>query len=172
MTRIRATGPDMEFEEIDANHAKIKDWYNTYMAPTLITHKVCFQTKGCWIDADTYWLNGQKHNWHRTGVGLGNDIITAVLNDGTFINIDGFSVNDMKTIFGIDANRKAGFVLYFDINGGKEPNIIGKDIFVTVYSSERGFVPAFNDRNSSQIKSDCSKTGKGVSCILNYLRQH
>ena len=58
-----------------------------------------------------------------------------------------------------------------DINGAKKPNIIGKDIFVAVYSREKGFVPAFNNRNSSQIKNDCSKSGRGVSCIMNYLKQ-
>lgn len=172
MIRIRATGADMEFEELDGNSVAIKNWYNQYMAPFLITQKVCFQTKGCWNEGDTYWLNGSKHNWNRTGVGVGNDIVTAILNDGTFINIDGFSVSDMKSIFGIDANGKAGFVLYFDINGGKKPNVIGKDIFVAVYSREKGFVPGFRDRNSSQIESDCSKSGRGVSCIMKYLRNH
>lgn len=172
MIRIQATGVDMEFEEIDGNSVAIRDWYNKYMAPFLVTQKVCFQTKGCWNKGDTYWLNGSKHNWNRTGVGVGSDIVTAVLNDGTFINIDGFSISDMKSIFGIDAKGKAGFVLYYDINGDKKPNVIGRDIYVAVYSREKGFVPAFKDRNSSQIKNDCSKSGRGVSCIMNYLREH
>ncbi len=172
MIRIRATGADMDFEEIDGDLQAIKDWYNLYMAPFLITQKVCYQTAGCWNEGDTYWLDGSVQSWNRKGVGLGNDIITAVLNDGTFINIDGFSASDMRSIFGIDATGVAGFVLYFDINGAKKPNTIGKDIFVTAYSGNTGFVPAFKDRTIDEIKDDCSRYGRGVSCIMNYLFKH
>ena len=171
MIRVRATGADMMFEEIDGNSQKIKEWYDEYMGPFLITTKVCHQKAGCWNEGDTYWLNGSKHNWNRTGVGVGSDIITAVLNDGTFINIDGFSISDMNTIFGIDAEGKAGFVAYFDINGMRKPNTIGKDIFVAVYAADIGFVPAYAHRNMSQVDSDCSSKGKGVSCIIKYLNK-
>ncbi len=171
MIRVRATGADMMFEEIDGNSQKIKEWYDEYMGPFLITTKVCHQKAGCWNAGDTKWMNGTTHTWNRTGVGVGTDIITAVLNDGTFICIDGFSITDMDRYFGIDAEGKAGFVVYFDINGMKKPNTVGKDIFVAVYSADVGFVPAFAHRKMPQVDSDCSSTGRGVSCIIKYLNK-
>ena len=171
MIRVRATGADMMFEEIDGNSQKIKEWYDEYLGPFLITTKVCYQKAGCWNEGDTKWLNGSTHSYNKTGVGLGSDIITAVLNDGTLINIDGFSVADMDKLFGIDAEGTAGFVVYFDINGVKKPNTIGKDIFCAVYSADIGFVPAYAHRKMPQIDSDCSSTGKGTSCIIKYLNK-
>ncbi len=173
MLRIKGTGADMSFDEIDGSQQAINDWYNTYMAPYLITQKVCYSTAGCWNEGDTYWLNGLVQSWNRTGIGLGSDIVTAVLNDGTFICIDGFSAHDMWNVFGTNVPGEAGFVVYFDINGPRKPNTIGKDIFITAYSSSvGGLVPAFKDKSAEDINDDCSSYGRGVSCIMKYLAEH
>ena len=59
--------------------------------------------------------------------------------------------------------------MFFDINGVKKPNTVGKDIFPLVYT-EKGIRPAYSDKTQSQIDKDCSKTGTGYSCIRNYLK--
>lgn len=171
MLWVKSEGGSYDFETADGNDALLKKWYQTYLEPRLVTTKICYATtKGCWNEGDSYFLNGSVASYNRTGVGIGNNIITAVLVDGALINIDGFSAADMRNTFGVNVSGNSGFVLYFDINGSKKPNTIGKDIFVTVFA-ENGFAPAFRDKTSAQIESDCSKSGKGVSCIMKYLRK-
>lgn len=166
MTLVKANGGDTIFEIKDADNDSIKEWFDTYLSPYLITTKVCYDQKGCWNEGDTKYLNGENTNWNRYGIGDGYNIITAVLNDGTFINID-VHTNGMTT-FGVDTDEKPAVVISFDINGARKPNVVGRDIFVFVFT-KNGFVPAYKDRTKAQIESDCSKTGMGVSCINKYL---
>lgn len=169
MIRVRATGADMMFEEVDGDAQKIAEWFDDYMAPFLVTTKVCYQSKGCWSEGTTKWYNGTNNTGSRSGIGLGSDIVSAVLNDGTFICIDAFSAADMRNSFGINAEGEAGFVVYFDINGKRKPNTIGKDIFIVVYSADVGFLPAYAHKPLTEINNDCSSSGKGISCVNKYL---
>jgi len=170
MIRVLADGGDMIFEVKDADNANIKLWFDTYLKQYLITTKICYNTAGCWNNEDTKYLNGNNSKWNRKGIGVGYDIITAVLNDGSLIDIDAFSSSDIKNSFKINT-KSSGLVVYFDINGARKPNTIGKDIFVTVFT-EDGLVPAYKNGTSVQIDSDCSKSGTGISCIQKYLYEN
>ena len=90
-TFARAAGADMEFEEVDKDQAKMNAWYDEFMRPRINTMKVCYDAPGCWNEKDTYYYNGQKIPENRAGIGIGNQIITAVLNDGTTVNMDMWS---------------------------------------------------------------------------------
>ena len=59
---------------------------------------------------------------------------------------------------------------YFDVNGDRKPNIIGKDIFIMVYDPEKGLIPAGNDRSATQVKQNC-ETGNGYWC-LKYIKDN
>lgn len=168
MTKVKAAGGDLEFDFVDANNENINNWYNKYLAPNLITMKVCYDTAGCWHNDDNLLLNGTPVPWNRKGVGIGHNIITAILNDGTTINLDVHSQNRMVNYFGVNSNT-VGLVIFFDINGGRKPNIIGKDVFAAVYTA-KGFVPAYKDKTAAQKQADCSASGTGISCINNFLK--
>ena len=169
MTRVKADGGDMIFDVVNENTENIKSWYDTYLKKYLITTKVCYDTKGCWNSGDTKFMKGSIATWNYTGKGVGNNIVTAILNDGTFINLDAYYGNEIINIFGVTTNSTA-LVILFDINGEKKPNTIGKDIFVTVFT-ENGFVPAYKDKTKAQIDNDCSSSGTGYSCIQKYLNK-
>jgi prepilin-type N-terminal cleavage/methylation domain-containing protein len=166
MTRVKADGGDMDFKVVNDNNSNIKSWYDTYLKNYLITTKVCYNQKGCWNTDNTKQLNGNIVNYNHPGFGVGDNIVTAILNDGTFINIDAYG-----TGYGFGVNSNSGtLIIFFDINGSKKPNTIGKDIFATVFT-ENGFVPAYKDKTKAQIDADCSSSGTGFSCIQKYLNK-
>lgn len=59
-------------------------------------------------------------------------------------------------------------LLLFDINGEKAPNVWGKDIF-GVTMTRLGLEPFGEGVSLDEIKSDCSKKGRGVYCSYEYL---
>ncbi len=169
MIRVEADGGDMIFDIDDNNYENVENWFNSYLKNYIIAAKICYNdTAGCWNDGDSYNMDGSTAYMNQTGVGIGSDIITAVLNDGTFININVQSAASVAKYFGVDINTKFGLEIYFDINGSKKPNTIGKDIFAAVFTEE-GIVPAYKSRSASQINSNCSSSGTGYSCIQKYL---
>ena len=148
----------------NAESGTIDDWYKTYIAPYITTIKVCYKSSsGCWNSGDTKYLNGQNVYYNIHGKGIGANFITAILNDGTFINVDSYGSASMKTYFGADTSGKDGLVIFFDVNGDKKPNTVGRDIYVAVYKNGT-LVPAYSDF-PEKVNSDCSQKGTGYSCL-------
>ena len=172
MTMVKAQGGDYIFDTTsDEDLNLMKNWFDIYFKPYVSTIKVCYNTTGCWNSGNTKSLDGSIARWNATGKGLGSNIITTVLADGTFICIDGHNGYNLRNYFGVNIFTDYGIAITFDINGNKQPNTIGKDIFVTVFTPN-GVVPAYQNKTSSQIKSDCSNSGTGYSCIQKYLKQN
>ena len=154
---------------VEANDFKtVENYFNNYLKTKLITTKVCYNKKGCWNNGDTKNLNGTNVYYNRTGIGVGADIITAVLADGTYINVDVYGSASIWKYFGTKVENN-GLVIFFDINGEKKPNTVGKDIFPLIYTS-KGMKPVYEDKTKAEIDKDCSKKGTGYSCIRKYLK--
>lgn len=60
-------------------------------------------------------------------------------------------------------------VIYADANGFQKPNVLGKDVFVYVFS-ERGLLPAGRDKTDTEIESECKSTG--YFCFEKYVRNN
>ena len=163
----RALGGDYVFDVEANDFTTVENYFNSYLKNRLSIVKTCYNKKGCWNKGDTKNLNGSNVYYNRTGIGVGADIITAVLTDGTFINVDVYGSASIWKYFGTEVENN-GLVIFFDINGERKPNTVGKDIFPLIYSSN-GIVPVYNDRTEAERKKDCSKTGTGYSCVRNYL---
>lgn len=147
---------------IPDNLAGVKDWFFTYLAPHLKYEQVCFETKGCWHDKrHTRNLLGNKASGSRIGLGLGGGIMTVRLPNGSNLCIDGFRPEHLKKIFGVDLND-SGVVVYADVNGDRNPNVIGKDIFVFVFT-DQGLVPAGYSETPAEYHKNCSKNAKGAN---------
>ena len=159
-----SSSDNSEFSVVDGSDANMKQWFDRFLKPHLRVHKVCYNTAGCWNDGDTKYLNGSIVPWNRTGVGIGNGIITAILEDGTLINIDGYSKSDVLAHYGVEIPGNAGLVLFFDVNGKKAPNTAGKDIFATVFYDDT-LVPAFSSKDDDAINASCTASGTGYSCL-------
>ena len=98
----------------------------------------------------------------KESVGIGTNIFVFILNTGITVNGDVWSSNDTYRYFGVKSDNKS-LVLYFDLNGKTIPNIIGKDIFIYVFT-ENGLVPAGNDMTREEIYENCSASGNGYFC--------
>ena len=148
------------------------DLFENYIKPNLITNKICKETKGCWSNDDTKFLNGKIIDFElsRPGIGIGDGIISAILNDGTLVTFNMWDLGAAKQYAKINYNGVA-LRIAFDINGAKKPTTIGKDIFYILYIPGRGVIPAYADATKDEIKNDCTKNGQGLSCIMKYLNQ-
>ena len=106
----QAMGAEMDFSVEDENNAYMKDWFNSYLKPNLSATKVCYNTNGCWNNGHTKLKDGTIEEFSRYGTGVGLEIVTAILNDGSFINIDAYRKNDIKNKFGVNIKNEYGLI--------------------------------------------------------------
>ena len=168
MTMVRAWGGDYIFDISKDTPIEIEDWYLEFLEPNIQVTKTCYDEAGCWNEYHTRGLNKVNVYNNRKGIGVGQNIITAVLKDGTFLNIDICSKGVVWNYYGVKLHTRYALVIHYDINGLDEPNMLGKDIFVTVFI-EDGLTPAYRDQTANNVMNDCSEKGYGNSCLKLYL---
>lgn len=126
--------------------------FNQYFAPYL-KGNIFFGTdySGCGYSNNVFACrNGITGG---CGASLSNSASALfILSDGTAVAIR----FDVKTIF-------------IDINGGQQPNMYGKDIFVFTVDPQKGLMPyGFND--TTNITSNCSTASFGSYCAAKIIR--
>ncbi len=160
----------------DGDSNNLIQWYDKYLDPHLVSLKKCSDSTatgweplgGCWSGVKVKGLNNLTVA-NATVNGIGNGIIQVILNDGTFLNIDGYSQLNMNKYFGYETN-KPGIVVFFDVNGAKGPNKLGKDIYVAVYDKGT-LAPAYASKTDDEADWECSKHsnqssyGSGYACL-------
>lgn len=140
---------------IGNNMDEMKNWFNTYFLPYIKVAKVCYGTKGCFPNKVK---NSNGSILYSSGQ-CGAATISFVLNNGSYICMDDFA--DRR--FGVIPNSMTIGILV-DINGDKNPNQLGKDIFAFVFKDE-SLVPGGYDMTQSQIDANCSeKCSSGPYC--------
>lgn len=88
----------------------------------------------------------------------------------TNICLDIFSSSqELDKYFGVKANG-GGLAVYIDTNRDSGPNVVGKDIYILVYSPDNGIVPAGIHKTKEEVDKNCSSTEKGQNagyyCIM------
>ena len=93
--------------------------------------------------------------------------------DGSFVSIDPLANGNINHYYKVKVNNPsgAGLIITFDINGEKGPNVLGKDVFITIFTDE-GYVPAYKHATKEQIDADCSPSVQGISCLMKYLAKN
>ena len=168
MRSAGADGVDFDLQIVNNNDASTKEWFQTYMAPYLKTEKVCYNSSGCWHKkSEVRDLSGNLPRWVGDA-GIGYNIITFVIAKGSSFDIDGVEASEAKSMFGINTDNQA-LVFYFDANGDRKPNRIGKDIYIMGFT-DKGLVPAGSDKTRSEVEQNCLK-GNGYWC-LSYIMQN
>ena len=126
------------------------EYYNLFFKKYISTIRMCNGWSDCGYDSiqPFYSFSGT-----RAGMALAADVqdgrLYFYLADGTWVCVDT-----------LNGGNKMSFVyLYVDINGGKKPNIFGKDVFVFKMDNTSGLVPDDNNikkimRDGWQIKDD------------------
>jgi type II secretory pathway pseudopilin PulG len=175
----------VKLSEIDNGSNEFWDWgvggeylatFEKYFAPYLKVTKYCtedlFSIVNCgygvsgtqkiyWIKGTTYLSGGIFAWWGGTLVVLA-DGMTMFLTKGNYVDPIGNS--------GVsDSNAKLVLV---DVNGGKPPNRIGRDVFIFILVPDRGLMPNLYDGDDSDIDDYCrNMTGKfGASCAAKIMK--
>ncbi len=167
MTYVKINNGDLIFEEdIKDSQETVNSWFNEYLKPYIATTKICYDEEGCWAQEQVKYLNGSYNPNSRKGIGIGTKVVTAVLNDGTFIEVNS-ALYSFCDLLKVNCKTNKGISIYFDINGDKGPNTIGKDIFVAVFT-DNGLKPAYSEA-LDEVETECSSKGRGYSCLIKYL---
>ncbi len=146
--------------------SSINNWYTNALKPQLKITKECVDTEGCWAKGVKI-LNGGNPEYGRDGVGIGEDIIVFQTSDGYSVNIDAYDYS-ADGRFGVKFKQNGSdfLAVFVDINGYNNPNIVGKDIFMFIFSPDVGFVPAGKHESDDVVNNNCSK--KSTSNLAGY----
>lgn len=125
----------------------------------------CKDTEGCWSNDITQNPRGENAASASTK-GIGGNIITFTLNDGTNVCLDYWSKGDIESLFGVSQNLSPNALsIFVDVNGDKKPNRLGRDVFAFVLTTE-GLVPAGANNESEH----CDTTG--YDCSAKYIMKY
>ena len=153
------------------NIESVKSWIYTNLAPYMKYSHVCFNAEGCWQSmGPTKTLAGSVARYNQTNIGVGYNIVTIKLNNGANVSFDSYGTNDIKTLLGRNCTYEdKALGIFIDVNGDRKPNIIGKDIYVAVWT-DKGLLPAGIDETEATVDSNCSSTANTVNagyyCLL------
>lgn len=139
---------------IGNNMDEMKNWFNTYFLPYIKVAKVCYGTKGCFPNKVK---NSNGSILYSSGQ-CGAATISFVLNNGSYICMDDYGTSHYGVYFG-----GISITLLVDVNGDKEPNQLGKDIFAMVFKDNQ-LVPGGYDMTDEQIDKNCSESCTGNEC--------
>ena len=168
-----AENDDIGYFNIDLSNGALsinKKWFETYIVPYMKVEQVCYSTGGCWHKYGVVkTLNGVAPTWE-SKVGISDSLIGGIgyalafrTAKGSYFDTDTSNPTQTSNIFGVDSTDNS-IQFYFDVNGDRKPNIIGKDIYILVYASDKGLVPAGFDRTKEEVKKNC-ELGNGYWCL-------
>ena len=141
---------------------EMKTWFQTYFLPYIKVANVCYDEQGCWNN-DAKYLNGGKLT---SKTGCGSVTISFQLFNGSYVCMDDYDKTLLSSWYGVNTNESGSMIFFVDTNGDKNPNILGKDIFILVFKPEIGkFVPAGSDKTEEEVEQNCSKGGDGRWCL-------
>ena len=148
---VKDNGYANEWEVVNGQNKTSTRQIAKYFKPYLKIIKDCGQTAGCLEYTDRpFTLNSGKTN---VNYDASNLYYKAILNDGSYVWWRGVAGTYCKVSEG-GHNDVCG-AIFFDINGGKEPNTVGKDIFdivITPYAIK------------PNIDDNCKKNSTGWGC--------
>ena len=146
---------DQNSEGIYKNYLYLKSYLNII--------RECKDKDGCWSKDITKAPNGSNASG-ATARGIGTNIVTFTLNDGTNVCLDYWNESDTKNRFGVTKNLlENSLSVWVDVNGDKKPNRMGKDVFAFILTS-KGLVPAGTNNDSENCKTT------GYDCAAKYIR--
>lgn len=166
-----------------ANNGEISDWNIKdnddastenivyYYKPYLKLLKDCGKSAGCWSTDEITGLDAisiSRFDEFRHSGGLVYKYSIALV-DGTFIVFDIYS--DLN-VLGISEKMPDGvnatMVFIVDINGLKNPNRVGRDIFAFALT-KNGVVPAGISNDSEYCSKNISGLNSGIDCAAKVL---
>ena len=163
-------GPISDWNMVDGSCESMDEIVSFY-TPYLKTLKDCKQSKGCWATTTIKGLSGTTNRLNEFSGSFDCAKHSIALTDGTYIVFDIYSdltslgiQNDMPN----DTNSTMAF--FVDLNGQKNPNIVGRDIF-TFALTKHGIVPAGIHNNSAHCTRELKDWNSGIDCAAKVLKE-
>lgn len=152
---------------VDANLTSTRTIFS-YFEPYFRIVKKCDNTAGCWSNS-TKSLSGQTAYASDTNK-IGQHFYGFILEDGTYMSLD--LCLTQHTFFGLPYNSNEmdiPFVLFFvDVNGNKNPNTVGKDVFGFAVGKEK-IIPFGAGNNSATCNHSVNNNRAGYDCAYKVL---
>ncbi len=149
------------------NIDEMKEWFNTYFLPYIKTTRVCYDEWGCW-SKNVKKPDGNKYTNNKA---CGGVTVSFVLYNGSYVCMDDFADNR----FGVKPNGIT-IGLLVDVNGEKQPNIVGEDIFALQFH-ETELLPGGYHMTKEDVDKNCSTKCSsttpycGIACSVKAQRQ-
>lgn len=152
---------------IPSNLSGTSEWFDKFFKPYMKYSKICYGTDGCWHNKD-YTKNLAGQTAYASYIGhIGVSTVNVKLNNGTNLNIDWQMPSTMEKYMGIET-EETGIAIFIDANGDSLPNVIGKDIYLLIFTSE-GMHFAGENQPEEVIDENCGQnanpTNGGYFCI-------
>ena len=145
----------------DGNQNALYENY-TYIRKYLNVIRECNNVEGCWSSEETKAPDGSIAS-NANEKGIGGDIVTFTLMDGTNVCLDYWGKSDIISNFGINKYLMSSMLsIWVDVNGDRKPNKLGKDVFAFVLTT-KGIIPAGAHNNAENCRST------GYDCAAKYL---
>ena len=150
---------EYEYWESGANFATAEDYLKMYWTPHFKVAAYCYTPQKC-----GYKSNGPYKQLNGTA-----DSSTFVLTSYRlpFATVDG-TVYTISVRGGTDDSAQS--VIWVDLNGSKDPNQYGKDIFFFERVAKKGILPSGWNREEDNILENCSISGYGNFCAAKIMR--
>ena len=159
--KVNEENPIMYWDtRIDTDYTKIiYEYYKPYLQ--IINDCGCAERAvGCWSKEPTKALNGTIYQYaHEYGIGA--TYCAVRLNDGTNLSFDTWH----PEYLGVTSKYRTVFFFYVDVNGDKNPNKLGKDVFQFVVTKDKPIlIPAGKDNNSQKCNKNATDNNAGIDC--------
>lgn len=155
-------GPYSDWEKEEAINPT--EYFNKYIKPYFKGIELCNSYKNCGYNVYNPWkeLSDKTCQWTlktsgtRTLSKTSDNTVIFIPRNTSSIQPDGTEINAYVDYF------------FIDINGPKNPNTIGKDVFVFRIDDKLGVKPYQN--YESDINNNCSSTQSGYTCAAKIIR--
>lgn len=120
-------------------------------------------------------INGTESKFYtQYGGKLGNNTFRWTLADGTYLNFNETATpSEMMNYFGVNPGYNNGSAygeFIIDVNGRKNPNQFGRDLFIFVLTN-KGLVPAGRDNSSARCITSTTHGYGGMDCAAKVLSE-
>ena len=152
----------------ELNEAAANEYFNKFWKPYLKVNKICKTYKECGYKVLKPWkhLDGQLYDMSVADPASRNSFL---LTDGTFVMFhylawDRTDPDNPKPIFRQGEGSQAMIV---DINGPKNPNVFGKDLFYfTIELNNHRIMPISYDKDEAELLQTCPSAGKTCLTLI------
>ncbi len=134
------------------------EYFDRYWKSYLKVQKICTSYSDCGYKSNMPWKSPVGTTFEMNVV-YPSFRVTFLTSDGLLFVI--FTQSGAEVVSNTN--------IYVDLNGSKEPNQLGKDLFMFV-RTDKGVLPRCYSDTMDTINNNCSKTGQGFCCAAKLAR--